>query len=83
MAAKAPAPTTIISHSAMASQGEKRLGGNDTPLVHNFGSFHTKRVSWSKSQKDKHFSKHHRKLNNPDAVNSIKSSKHRKQTICM
>lgn len=46
-AAKAPMPTTIIIHNAIASQGKACLGGNCTPLVHNFGSFHTYSLSWT------------------------------------
>lgn len=45
-ATKAPPPTPTFSHRAMASHGEELLGGNDAPLVHSFGSFHTYRVSW-------------------------------------
>lgn len=45
-AMKAPPPTPTFSHRAMASQGEELFEGSDTPLVHNFGSFHTYRVSW-------------------------------------
>lgn len=44
-AMKAPPPTPTFSHIVMASQGEELLGGSGTPLVHNFGSFHTYRVS--------------------------------------
>lgn len=46
-AAKAPTPTTIIIHNAMASQGKECLGGNCTPLVHSFGSLHTYSLSWT------------------------------------
>lgn len=46
-AAKAPMPTVTIIHNAMASQGDECLGGNCTPLVHSFGSFHTYSRSWT------------------------------------
>ena len=45
-AMKAPPPTPIFNHRAIASHAVELVSGRDTPLVHSFGSFHMYRVSY-------------------------------------